>query len=141
VIVLGHRVLIKPDAQPAKTDSGLILTEDREFVATSGTVVQVGPGHSKLKYDARQRAIRACLEAIARPHGATNDWFHGGIRVATDRVTALLGTCDPNPDVQVGDRVAFDGDTGLSISVDGEPYLILNHDDVVIIIQEAEEAA
>ena len=138
---LGHRVLIQPDEQPNQTGSGLILTEDREWVPTSGTIVQVGPGGSKLKYDARQRAIKACLEAIAKPHYSTNEWFHSGIRAATDRVRALLHTCDPASDVKVGDRVAFDGDTGLKLTLDGEPYLILNQDDVVIIIQEAEEAA
>jgi len=126
MIVLGHRVLIKPDVQPDRTDSGLILTEDREFVATSGTVVQVGPGGSKLKYDARQRAIRACLERI-----------HS---VAYASVSELLGTHDPESDVKVGDRVAFDGDTGLAIDVDNESFLILNQDDVVIIIEEAEAA-
>jgi co-chaperonin GroES (HSP10) len=141
MIVLGHRVLIVPDAQPAQTDSGLILTEDREWVATSGTVAQVGPGGSKLKYDARQRALKAAIEAIQRPHQSTNEWFHGGIRQATERVAALLGTYDPPQDVQVGDRVAFDGDHGVKMTVDGEPYLILNQDDIVIIVQEAEEAA
>jgi co-chaperonin GroES (HSP10) len=140
MIVLGHRVLIQPDPQPDQTTSGLILTEDREWVPTSGTIVQVGPGGSKLKYDARQRALKAALEAIAREHYSTNEWFHSGIRAATDRVRALLHTCDPASDVKVGDRVAFDGDTGLAIDVGGESFLILNQDDVVIIIEEAEAA-
>jgi co-chaperonin GroES (HSP10) len=140
VIVLGHRVLIAPDPQP-EASSGIVLPQDREWVATSGTVVQVGPGEPKLTYDARQRAIRACLEAIQRPHQSTNEWFHGGIRVAIDRVTALLGTYDPPVDVQVGDRVAFNGDHGERLAVGGEQYLILNQDDVLIIVQEAEEAA
>jgi co-chaperonin GroES (HSP10) len=126
VIVLGHRVLIKPDAQPDRTDSGLILTEDREYVATSGTVVQVGPGGSKLKYDARQRAIKQCIEGV-RGDDARSIW-------------KLLGTADPVPDVKVGDRVAFDGDTGLAIAVDGDQFLILNQDDIVIIVEEAEAA-
>lgn len=139
--VLGHRVLIRPDDQPAQTHSGLILTEDREWIPTSGTVVQVGEGGSELAYRARQRALKAAIEAIAKPHGATNDWFMGGIRAATERITALLGTFDPPTDVHVGDRVAFDGDTGLAITFDGEPYLILKQDDVVIIVHEAEEAA
>ncbi len=140
MIVLGHRVLIKPDPQP-EAQSGLLLPQDREWVSTSGTVVQVGPGGSKLRYDARQRALRAAIEAIEREHYSTNEWFHGGIRAATERVRTLLGTYDPPTDVHVGDRVAFDGDHGVAITVDGDPFLILNHDDVVIIVQEAEEAA
>lgn len=126
--VLGHRVLIKPDAQPSQTASGLVLTEDREWVATSGTIVQVGEGGSKLKYDARQRAIRLCVDALVDT-------------VAEDWLDHYLGTADPVPDVKVGDRVAFDGDTGLSMTLDGEKLLILNQDDIVIIVQEAEEAA
>lgn len=140
MIVLGHRVLITPDPQP-EAESGIVLPQDREWVATSGTVVQVGPGGSKMRYDARQRALKAALESIEREHYSTNEWFHGGIRAACERVRALLGTYDPPCDVQVGDRVAFNGDHGLAMTVDGEPFLILNQDDVVIIVEEAEEAA
>lgn len=140
MIVLGHRVLIKPDPQPA-SQGGIELPQDREWVATSGTIVQVGPGGSKLKYDARQRALRAALDAITRAHGSTKEWFHAGIQQATQRVTALLGTCDPQPDVQVGERVAFSPDHGERLSVDGEDFLILNQDDVIVMLEEAEEAA
>lgn len=140
MIVLGHRVLIKPDPQPT-VESGIVLPEHRDWVSTSGTVVQVGPGHSKMRFDARQRAIQACLDAIQKPHGSTNDWFHAGIKIATERCVALLATVDPVSDVQVGDRVAFDADHGVAITVGEEQFLILNQDDVVIIVQEAEEAA
>ena len=138
--VLGHRVLIKPDDQP-KSEGGIVLPQDREWVATSGTVVQVGPGGSKMRYEARQRALQAALDAIERPHGSTNDWFHAGLKIATERILALLGTVDPASDVHVGDRVAFNGDHGVALSVGDENFLILNQDDVVIIIEEAEEAA
>lgn len=140
MIVLGHRVLIKPDPQP-EAAGGILLPEHRDWVSTSGTVVQVGPGNSTLRFEARQRAIQACLEAIQRPHGSTNDWFHAGIKIAVERCVALLATVDPVSDVKVGDRVAFDGDHGVAITVGEESYLILNHDDVVIIVHEAEEAA
>lgn len=140
MIVLGHRVLIAPDPQPA-SQGGIELPQDRQWVSTSGTVVQVGPGRSKLRYDARQRAIEACLEAIAREHGSTNDWFHAGLRAATERIKALEGTVDPECDVQVGDRVAFSPDHGERMTFDGEDYLILNQDDVIVIVSEAEEAA
>lgn len=129
MIVLGHRVLIRPDEQPSRTDSGLILTEDREWIATSGTVVQVGQGGSLLAYKARQRALKAALACINEADTPYADVFN------------LLGTSDPEPDVQVGDRVAFDADTGLAFSFDGEPLLILNQDDIVILVEEAEEAA
>ena len=42
---------------------------------------------------------------------------------------------------QVGDRVAFDADHGVALTVAGEPYLILEHDDVVVIVNESEAAA
>jgi len=145
MIVLGHRVLIRPDEQPNRTESGLILTEDREWIATSGTVVQVGQGGSLLAYKARQRALKAAIEAIDREDQSAEDGDQEdlliGLTFARDAVAALLGTADPEPDVQVGDRVAFDADHGLAFSLDGEALLILNQDDIVIIVQEAEEAA
>lgn len=138
--MLGHRVLIKPDEQPA-SQGGIELPQDREWVATSGTIVQVGPGGSKIRFDARQRAIRACLDAIAREHGSTNDWFHAGIKVATERCVALLASSDPVTDVHVGDRVAFSPDHGERMRFDGEDFLILNMDDVIVLVNDAEEAA
>lgn len=140
MIVLGHRVLIKPDPQPERSGD-LLLPEHRDWVSTSGTVVQVGPGGSRMRFEARQRAIQECIDAIQRSHGSTNDWFHAGIKIATERCLALLATTDPALDVQVGDRVAWDADHGHAITIGEEQFLILNMDDVIVIVQEAEEAA
>ena len=50
------RVLIQPDEQP-KSQGGIELPQDREWVATSGTVVQVGKG-SKERYDWKETPWR-----------------------------------------------------------------------------------
>lgn len=140
--VLGHRVLITPDAQSDQSESGLILPENRDFVATSGTVIQVGTGGPLARYEARQRALGEASEAVRaeleRLHGTA---FEAGLRRAVNLVTEMLGTIDLVQDVRVGDRVAFDADHGVAMTVDGEPYVILQQDDVVIIVDEAEEAA
>ena len=147
--VLGHRVLIRPDEQP-EADGLILLPQDREFVATSGTVAQVGAG-SALTYYARQRAIQQCVEAFGPEHSTmtvgTVDsdvnvmHAHRSVSAARNRVRKLLGTADPEPELRIGDRVAFDADSGLRITVGGDQILILNHDDVVLIVSEAEEAA
>jgi co-chaperonin GroES (HSP10) len=125
--VLGHRVLIRPDEQN-DTHGALILPTDREFVATSGTVVQVGNGGSAFAYHVRQRAIRDCLAVLSCGYEAP-------------LIEELLGTADPAPELKPGDRVAFDADSGLRITVGGDAFLIIDHDALVIIVDEAEEAA
>ena len=133
--VLGHRVLIRPDAQPSQTDSGIILTEDREFVATSGTVVQVGAGGSEMAYKVRQRAIRAVID------GVENLGDDDISMTVMPLLFGMLHTADPSPELRAGDRVAFDADSGHRITVGGEQFLILNYDDALHIVEEAEEAA
>ena len=137
--VLGHRVLIRPDEQP-EADGLILLPQDREFVTTSGTVAQIGAGGSRLTYYARQRAIQQCVNA-AELHGEGFEFADCDTFYVVQKLKALLGTADPEPELRIGDRVAFDADSGLRITVGGDQFLILNHDDVVLIVSEAEEAA
>lgn len=135
--VLGHRVLVKPDPQPTAAESGIILPEDRDFVATSGEVVDIGAGGSAWRYHARQATLQHALDAIDAEHTRLKGTaFEAGLRQAIGLVTSMLGTAAPEMELRVGQRIAFDADSGLQISVDGEPHLILNHDDVVVIVAE-----
>ncbi len=131
---LGHRILVKPDAPPEETASGLILPQDHDHVATSGVVVATGPGGSLVRYKARQRAIKDCLEiansAVQR---------YGLLMKATevrDEIAGMLNTPDPEHDVKVGDRVAFAAEVGLIFHEDGEEYITLNEDDVVVLVSD-----
>ena len=131
---LGNRILVKPDAQPDQTDSGLILPNDHDHVPVSGTVVELGPGGSTMRYQARQRALKQCLEVM---DAATQRY--GGmppLQVVRNQISGLLGTGDPVRDVQVGDRVAYPAECGLDVTVDGAPYVVLSEDDVAVVANE-----
>jgi co-chaperonin GroES (HSP10) len=134
---LGHRILIQPDEQP-DYDGLILLPEHRDHVSTSGTVIALGPGGSQVRYDARQRALRQAIDVICQgetPSEVTT------VTVLINRVRTMLGTPDPVREVAVGDRVAFDSESGLKISENGVEYLILNEDDVVVIVNENEAVA
>jgi co-chaperonin GroES (HSP10) len=129
---LGHRILIQPDEQP-DYDGLILLPEHRDHVSTSGTVIALGPGGSKVRYDARQRAlrdIRAWLSTRAS-HGCN----------CLAELEEIQGTPDPEHELRIGDRVAFDSESGLKITENGVEYLILNEDDVVVIVNETEAVA
>lgn len=131
----GHRILIQPDEQPTHSDL-VVLLEHRDFVSTSGTVVAMGPRGSQIRWEARQRALRqaaAALECTKRgPYGSN---------FAVETVLKLIGSPDSVHEIKIGDRVAYDAESGLRIIKDGTEYLILNEDDVVVLIDDAEAVA
>lgn len=136
---LGHRVLVKPDEQPSESAGGLILPQDHDHVPMSGTVVALGPGGSQVRYRARQAAIKDCcevLESAIRMFGSTS-----ALLVARDEVAGLLGTTDVEREIRIGDRVAYAAESGLLFTQDGEQFIILNEDDVVVVVEDAEVAA
>lgn len=126
----GHRVLIQPDAQP-ESSGDILLPQHREFVATSGTVIAIGPRGSQIRWEARQRALR---EVYALLREEVPGW-------GFDAVLKLIGSPDPAHDIKVGDRVAFDYESGLRLTENGVEYLILNEDDVVVLVEESETTA
>lgn len=128
----GHRILIQPDAQP-EHEGAILLPQHRDFIATSGTVVAIGPRGSKVRWEARQRAIREVVEMLREQGGVSSLW--------QTEILKLVGTPDPEHEVRVGDRVAFDSESGLRLSENGVEYLIMDEDDVVVIVEEAESAA
>jgi co-chaperonin GroES (HSP10) len=141
----GHRILIQPDQQP-EADGAILLPQHRDFVATSGTVIAMGPRGSKVRWDARQRALQQAVEALKEMQklgGADRDSAHErvGVRLSMNRVLELIGSPDSEHEITVGDRVAFDSESGLRINENGVEYLIMNEDDVVVIVEESESAA
>lgn len=126
----SHRILIRPDEQP-ESDGEILLPQHRDFVATSGTVIAIGPRGSKVRWEARQRALRDVIAEIGK---------YGQDRTV-NLVAKMLGSPDPEHDIKIGDRVAFDSESGLRITESGVEYLILNEDDVVVIVEEKDNAA
>lgn len=131
---LGHRILVKPDAQPDASAAGLILPQDRDHIPVSGTVVELGPGGNQMRYRSRQRAITDCIEIM---ESAERTWGHIAVlQVVREEISALLGTSEPEREIQVGDRVAYGAESGLKLTQDGEDFIILNEDDVCVLVQE-----
>ena len=128
----GHRVLIQPDEQPEQSGD-ILLPQHREFVSTSGTVIAIGPRGSRIRWEARQRAIREVVELLREQGGVSSLW--------QNELLKLIGSPDPEHEIRVGDRVAFDSESGLRLFQDGIEYLILDEDDVVVIVDEKESAA
>jgi co-chaperonin GroES (HSP10) len=130
----GHRILIHPDPQPEQ-DGAILLPQHRDFVATSGTVVALGPRGSRVRWEARQRALREAADHLHHIWGST--WGPS----VTNVVLKLIGSPDPEHEIAVGDRVAFDSESGLRVTENGIEYLIMDEDDVVVIVEESEAIA
>lgn len=136
--VLGSRVLVKPDQPDNTTDSGLVLPDDRDHVPVTGEVVALGPDGTESNYRARQQAIH---EALAVLEDVERDYQHAeALQIARENIARLLGTSAEH-DVLIGDRVVFPQECGLTMTVEGEDYIVLNADDVCVILHEGANAA
>lgn len=123
---LGHRVLIRPDEQPTESEGGIVLPEDRHHVSMSGTVVAVGRGSAQLA-QAREKTARKCLQFVQDEKAAD----------AIRKLIQAFHALDPTQTVSVGDRVAYPVDAGLTLTENGQQYIIMNEDDVVVLVEES----
>jgi co-chaperonin GroES (HSP10) len=121
---LGHRVLIRPDEQPTESQSGIILPDEHDHVSMSGTVVAVGKGSKRL-FEVRHRTASNCLTM------ATDSVSRKAIQAYIDRLVH-----EYMPTVCVGDRVAYSVEAGLTFTEDGQTYLVMNEDDLVVLVVE-----
>ena len=138
MLPLGDRILVKPDAQPERSDDGILLPQEHDHVPVSGVIVALGPGGSAIRCRVRQRAIRDCLEILEssiRTFGPLS-----ALQIAREEMGGMLGSSDPERVLHIGDRVVFPAEVGLSVTEDGEAFIILNEDDVAA-IDAAEVAA
>src|SRR5512138_3614587 len=128
VRVLGHRVLIKPDAQETETESGLVLPDDRDHVAVSGTVVAIGEDGSEQGYRAYQQGVRDSLAVVQSMEQAWN--FPAVLQVTREEVARMLRR-HPDYDIGVGDRALFPPEAGQDVTIGGEAYVLMAIDDVL----------
>jgi len=126
---LNHNVLIRPDAQPEASQGGILLPQELQWVASSGTVLAIGPKRSRLRWLAREKAFQDAVTALRR----------AGAERAAEVVLTLTNTPDMDEELTVGDRVAFSYEDGVRLVEDGQEYLILSQDDVVVLVEDAEE--
>jgi len=125
LVPLSGRVLIRPLANPAETESGLVLVEDRK-PETMGQVLAIGGDG-----DPRVASLRSCLLACRR---AVCDYEP---RMADQIDTLLEATAEtPEPDCRVGDVVLFSWQTGQEIQLGDERYLIMPEADLLAVVEQ-----
>jgi chaperonin GroES len=113
VILIGDKVLIKPEEESAKTSSGLYLPQgvaEKEKVA-SGTVVNTGPG-----YPTSEPA-----EVGGEP------WTRTGSRTEIRYVPLQAGK---------GDSAVFLRREAVEVEIDGTQYMIVPHAAILLLIRD-----
>lgn len=112
VIVVGDKVLIKPEEENAKTPSGLYLPQGvREKEAVSGGyVVNVGPGYP----------------TVGPPTDA-EPWSKGSA-TSDMRYVPLQA--------QKGDFAVYLRNAAVDVEIDGNPYVIISHANILLLIRD-----
>jgi co-chaperonin GroES (HSP10) len=129
---LGHRLLIRPDAQPDETESGLLLPQTHDHVPVSGTVTAVGNGPAR-DVTIRSRVIARCLSIV-------DELAEMGVKDPQDyrreleRYKADVERFE-SP-IRVGDRVVYPVESGLTLTEDGTTYIVMHEDEVAIVVAD-----
>lgn len=122
---LSDRVLIKPDAPPTQTESGLHLVQHYTPDLT-GTVVAVGYAKHPRKDEAFE------IAALIDPQ-------HGGPTRCTcelcDAAALLRDLTRKEPSVKVGDYVVFSYSSGQSLVIDDERYVLMRESEILAIVE------
>jgi co-chaperonin GroES (HSP10) len=111
VIVVGDKVLVKPEAEDAKTPSGLYLPQgvsSKEAVA-GGYVVNVGPGYPTVE-----------------PTTEGEPWLGG--RAGEMRYVPLQA--------RKGDYAVYLRREGIDVEIDGSTYQIVGHGSILLLIRD-----
>ena len=111
VIVVGDKVLVKPEEEASKTPSGLYLPQGvatKEMVL-GGYIVNVGPGYP-----------------TAEVGGDGETWLHG--QRSEIRFVPLQA--------QKGDFALFLRRDAIEIEIDGSQYVIVPHSSILLLIRD-----
>lgn len=114
VIVVGDKVLIKPEEEASKTPSGLYLPQGVAAKETvlGGYIVNIGPGYP-----------------TAEVNSDGEPWLHGQARPET-RFVPLQA--------QKGDFALFLRRDSVEVEIDGSAYVIVPHSSILLLIREPE---
>lgn len=111
VIVVGDKVLIKPEEEASKTPSGLYLPQgvaSKETVS-GGYIMNVGPGYPTAE-----------VVTDGEP------WLHG--QPSDIRFVPLQA--------QKGDFALFLRRDSVEVEIDGSPYVIVPHTSILLLIRD-----
>lgn len=125
---LGNRILIKPHKAPEQTESGLYVCEHKK-PEQSGVVIAVGtPTHP------RKLEAEALAWSLADIHN-TGTFMSDTVLQASDLLFDLVRR---EPCVKVGDDVIFSWQSGQTLTVDGEEFLLMPEDDILCVLEGVE---
>jgi len=113
VIVVGDKVLIKPEEENAKTPSGLFLPQgvrEKEAVG-GGYVVNVGPGYP----------------TIGPPPTDSEPWSRGSSSGEMQYVPLQA---------RKGDFVVFLRNAAVDVEIDENAYVIISHANILLLIRD-----
>ena len=122
---LGDRVLVKPEANPEQTDSGLWLSEHWK-PEEAGTVVAVGLATHPQKQDAEEHARfleQQCGFVVSRGLD---------VQPTADLLRDLVRR---EPLVHIGDYVLFSWAAGHEVLIEDERYLLLREADILAVVE------
>ena len=112
VILIGDKVLVKPEEESSKTPSGLYLPQgvaEQEKVM-SGYVVNVGPGYP-----------------TSEPAAGGEPWSRAGARTEIRYVPLQADT---------GDLAIFLRREAVEVEIDGSKYMIVPHAAILLLIRD-----
>ena len=139
LIPLGDRVLIRPDAVKAQTDSGLHLVEHWPD-EVSGVVVAVGrPKHPRK--DEAFAVADALLDVSLEAQGggmAPVPGLGGDDDVVLSAAQLLRELTGREPVVAIGDRVLFSRAAGQDVSIDETRYVLMREADLLAVLEAHE---
>ena len=112
VLVVGDKVLIKPEEENSKTPSGLFLPAGVKETepAMGGYVVNVGPGYP-----------------TAEPVADGEPWSGGSTRTGMRYVPLQA---------EKGDFAIFLRSNAVEVEIDGSHYLIVPHSAILLLIRD-----
>jgi chaperonin GroES len=113
VIVVGDKVLIKPEEESAKTPSGLFLPQgvrEKEAVA-GGYVVNVGPGYP-----------------MVGPPSDSEPWANKAPQGSEMRFLPLQA--------RKGDFAVFLRNAAVDVEIDEKEYVIISHANILLLIRD-----
>lgn len=125
---LGDRILVRPEANPETTESGLHLVEHRK-PETLGEVVAVGSCKHPLRSEARSLAAR--LSRALEYWNLAPD----NTELVTDAIVMLKEVTAYKPSVKVGDTVVFSWNVGQELQIDDARYLLMRESDVLAVLE------
>ena len=111
VIVIGDKVLVKPEEENSKTPSGLYLPQgvsSQEIVA-GGYIVNVGPGYP---------TVGNVADGEPWSHGQRSDMSYVPLQA------------------RKGDYAVFLRKEAIEVEIDGNKYLIVGHSSILLLIRD-----